>query len=81
MREGAANVTELLQMLQSRNNFTLYRTKVPNPFFARARGHACVSLFLVYIRVGKLEAGSWRQAGKGLETCGLSELESWFAGC
>ena len=75
------NVTEVLQMLQSRNNFTLYRTKVPNPFFARARRRAGVSLFRVYIRVGKLEAGSWRQAGKELETCGLSELESWFVGC
>ena len=75
------NVTEVLQMLQSRNNFTLYRTKVPVPFLTRARRCASVSLFRVYIRVGKLEAGNKLEAGKELETCGLSELESWFVGC
>lgn len=70
------NVTEVLQMLQSRNNFTLYCTKVPDAFLTRAR--RCIALPGVYTR---RQAGSWKQAGKELETCGLSELESWFVGC
>ena len=54
-------------MLRNRNNFTLYRAKAPDAFLTRARGRAGVSPFRAYIRAGKLEAGSWRQAGNKLE--------------
>ena len=64
------NVTEVLQMLQSCNNFTLYRMKVPGGPFAR---HARVCPYTGYIRAGQagscklgnisceLQAASWMQ--------------------
>lgn len=64
------NVTEVLQMLQSRNNFTLYRTKVPDAFLTRAR--RCIALPGVYMR---RQAGSWK-----LETSWKGAENMWIIG-